>query len=83
MTLLPNTEMMCSGGLFAVQALDMPLIFQHPPMLLSDKAISIFITEVWCSGIFTSALWIEASSLKDSELRAPKPNIESKTDLNT
>lgn len=74
--------MLCSGGLFAVQAMDVPLIFQNPPVLLSDKAVSISVAEVWCSGIFTSALWIEASLLKDSEMRAPKPKLETKTSLN-
>lgn len=41
-----NLEMLHSGGLFAVQALDMPLIFQHLPMLLLDKAVSISPTKV-------------------------------------
>jgi len=37
-TLLPNMETLHSGGLFAVKVLDVPLIFQHAPMLLSDEA---------------------------------------------
>jgi len=31
-------ETLHSGGLFAVKVLDVPLIFQHAPMLLSDEA---------------------------------------------
>lgn len=78
MPLLPHTEMLCSRGLFTLQALDMPLIFQHLSVLLSDKAVSISVKEVWCSGIFASALWIEASSVEDSEIRASKPNMGTK-----
>lgn len=60
----------------------MPLIFQHPAMLLSDKAVGIFFMEVWWSGIFTSALWIAASSLKDSEMSTSKPNMGITLNLN-
>lgn len=39
-----SVQMLCSGGLLPVHILDMPLIFQQPPMLLSDKAVGI---SVW------------------------------------
>lgn len=49
-TSVHNLEMLRSGGLLEVQALDMPLIFQHLPMLLLDKAVSISLTEFFFLG---------------------------------